>query len=153
MHERDERDDDLIGRDSEILQGGGGGDWSQSGGEARGGGSVGSRKSGSICADVPPLPLNLGNLSVASAASAASAASWDGASERTLGTDAGTDPDIVATSGIPAGESDDDDDDDDDFEVADSRDLGAVNLCVSYPTARERLVFISPFASSPSRLI
>lgn len=127
MHEHDERDDDLVERDSEIMQGGGGGDWSQSSGEARGMSSVGSRKSGSICADVPPLPLNLGNLSVASAASAAS---WDGASERTLGTDAGTDPDIVATSGIPAGESDDDDDDDD-FEVADSRDLGAVNLCVS----------------------
>lgn len=72
-------------------------------------------------ASVSTLPLNVGNVSVAS---------WDAGSEPTLGTDGGTDQDIVAASGLPEGESNDDEEDDD-FEVADSLDLGAVALCVS----------------------
>lgn len=70
------------------------------------------------------IPDNAGNMSVAS---------WDVGSEPTLGTDGGTDQDIAAASGLPEDESDDDDDEEDDeFEVADSLDLGAVALCVSW---------------------
>lgn len=68
------------------------------------------------------LPLDVGNASVTS---------WDASSEPTVGTDAGTDHDIAAASGLPEGESDDDEEDDDEFEAADSLDLGAVALCVS----------------------
>lgn len=67
------------------------------------------------------LPINVGTMSLTS---------WDAGSEPNLGTDAGTDQDIAAASGLPEEESDDDEDDDE-FEVADSLDLGAVALCVS----------------------
>lgn len=70
------------------------------------------------------LPINVGTMSLTS---------WDAGSEPNLGTDAGTDQDIAAASGLPEEDSDDDDDEDDDeFEVADSLDLGAVALCVSF---------------------
>lgn len=72
--------------------------------------------------DMSAFPLNVGTMSIAS---------WDGASEPTVGTDAGTDQDVAATSGIPEGNSEDEDEDDDMFEVADSLDLGAVALRVS----------------------
>lgn len=69
------------------------------------------------------LPVNVGTMSLTS---------WDAGSEPNLGTDAGTDQDIAAASGLPEEDSDDDDDEEDDeFEVADSLDLGAVALCVS----------------------
>lgn len=127
MHERDEQGDAFGEADNETVESGGDIDWSGRNSDGRGVGSP-LQPGTPACdgfksfAEMATLPLNLGNLSVAS---------WDGASERTLGTDAGTDPDLVATSGIPRGESDDDEDDDE-FEVADSRDLGAVNLCVSF---------------------
>lgn len=70
------------------------------------------------------LPDNVGTVSVAS---------WDAGSEPTMGTDGGTDQDIVAASGLPEDDSEDDDEEDDEFEVADSLDLGAVALCVSMP--------------------
>ncbi|CAM9145263.1 unnamed protein product, partial [Laminaria digitata] len=69
------------------------------------------------------LPMNVGTMSLTS---------WDAGSEPNLGTDAGTDQDIAAASGLPEEDSDDDDDDEDDeFEVADSLDLGAVALCAA----------------------
>ena len=78
------------------------------------------------------LPINVGTMSLTS---------WDAGSEPNLGTDAGTDQDIAAASGLPEEDSDDDDDEDDDeFEVADSLDLGAVALCVSV-----RFCFEAPY--------
>lgn len=75
-------------------------------------------------AGMSSVPDNVGSASVAS---------WDARSEPTLGTDGGTDQDIAAASGLPEDESEDsDDEEDDDFEVADSLDLGAVALCVSF---------------------
>lgn len=87
----------------------------------RGGGGGGLAQT---LSEMPTLPLNVGTMSIAS---------WDVASEPTVGTDAGTDHDVAAASGIPEGEgdSDDEEEEDDMFEVADSLDLGAVALCVS----------------------
>lgn len=88
--------------------------------------------------DMSTFPLNVGTMSIAS---------WDGASEPTVGTDAGTDQDVAATSGIPEGNSEDEDEDDDMFEVADSLDLGAVALRVSlFLTALRDSLFKRPRA-------
>lgn len=124
MHEHEEQSSGFREAGNDTVETGGDLIWSGRNTDDRGVGSPLMTVTGACgglknLTDVTALPLNLGNLSVTS---------WDGASERTLGTDAGTDPDLIATSGIPEGESDDDEDDDE-FEVADSRDLGAVNLC------------------------
>lgn len=137
MHEHEEQSSGFREAGNDTVETGGDLIWSGRNTDDRGVGSPLMTVTGACgglknLTDVTALPLNLGNLSVTS---------WDGASERTLGTDAGTDPDLIATSGIPEGESDDDEDDDE-FEVADSRDLGAVNLCVSSrPPTRTVLIF------------
>lgn len=131
-HEREKQDDGLAEADNETVESGGEIDWSETNSPGRSlhsltpRGEKGAGGIGRSFADMSTLPLNIGNVSVAS---------WDGASEPTIGTDVGTDQDVAAVSGIPDGDSDDDEDDDE-FEVADSRDLGAVNLCVSVVTAR-----------------
>lgn len=123
----DEQTGNDVEQENERMQNESDKNWSNNSAEQRVEPQIrgGKRSGGSLdqsFSEIPAIPLNVGTMSVTS---------WDAASEPTIGTDAGTDQDVAAASGIPEGDSDDEDEEDDMFEVADSLDLGAVALCVS----------------------